>query len=138
MYSGVVLAQGNEVSIKGQILDENNNPIPGAIIVFNDKVGDFIETVKTDTEGAYQAIIPPGTYSITADGPDGANFISTTFDNREILSEETIHFRLTQALPDQNSPTSSTNVVFYALIVAVILGIGGFGSFLLLKMRRGK
>lgn len=138
IYSGFALAQGDKVSIKGQILDDNNNPIPNAVIVFNDQVGDFIETVKTDAKGIYQAIVPPGTYSITADAPEELGFASITFNNKKILSDEEINFRLTEALPDQSSPTSTTNIVFYGLIATVVLGISGFGGFLYIKTLKRK
>lgn len=139
IFPSIAFVQTNEVEVQGKILDQNNNPIPGAIVIINDQIGEIIEEVRSDARGFYKAVVPQGSYSITALGPEGTEFISTTFNNKEIFSQEEINFRLLSALPDQSSATSNTNIVFYALNAAVVLGIGGFGAILYLKyLRRRK
>lgn len=49
----------------GLVQDENNNPIPGAVI----QVSGINHTVKTTHRGEYWRLLLPGTYTVTANAP---------------------------------------------------------------------
>jgi hypothetical protein len=42
-----------------------DGPAPGVTLTFS-RAG-IVRTVRTDTQGAYQIALPPGTYSVTTD-----------------------------------------------------------------------
>lgn len=49
----------------GLVQDENNNPIPGAVI----HVSGINHTVKTTNRGEYWRLLLPGTYKVSATAP---------------------------------------------------------------------
>lgn len=50
---------------KGLVQDENNNPVPGAVI----HVLGINHTVKTTNRGEYWRLLLPGTYTVSANAP---------------------------------------------------------------------
>lgn len=49
----------------GLVQDENNNPIPGAII----HIFGINHAVKTTSRGEYWRLLLPGTYTVSANAP---------------------------------------------------------------------
>lgn len=49
----------------GLVQDENNNPIPGAVI----QIFGINHDVKTTSRGEYWRLLLPGTYTVSANAP---------------------------------------------------------------------
>jgi tetratricopeptide (TPR) repeat protein len=76
--------------IKGKVLDAENKPVEGAVILMESKEFNRKISTKTDKRGEYTQFLAPGVYSVTATKDN----LSQTFDVKVSLDEKEVNFSL--------------------------------------------
>src|SRR5262245_3069204 len=87
-FATVGVAQTGRV--KGKVLDANNKPIEGAVILMESQEMNRKLTTKTDKRGEYTQFLPPGPYIVTASKDN----LSETHETRVSLDERELNFTL--------------------------------------------
>ena len=76
--------------IKGKVLDAENKPVEGAVILMESKEFNRKISTKTDKRGEYTQFLAPGQYTVTASKGN----LTQTFDVRVSLDEKEVNFAL--------------------------------------------
>jgi tetratricopeptide (TPR) repeat protein len=81
--------------IKGKVLDAENKPVEGAVILMESKEFNRKISTKTDKRGEYTQFLAPGQYTVTAT----KDKLTQTFDVRVSLDEKEVNFSLKPGAP---------------------------------------
>ena len=76
--------------IKGKVLDAENKPVEGAVILMESKEFNRKISTKTDKRGEYTQFLAPGQYTVTATKGN----LTQTFDVKVSLDEKEVNFSL--------------------------------------------
>ena len=69
MLSLNAFAQSTTAQVRGKILNESGNTVPGAEVNAVNTASGFVQTVNASRDGSYQLTLPPGTYNIVVAAP---------------------------------------------------------------------
>jgi tetratricopeptide (TPR) repeat protein len=87
---GATIGYAQTGRIKGKVIDANNKPVEGAVIVMESKEMNRKIQTKTDKRGEYTQFLPPGPYMVTASKDN----LSQTLETRVSLDERELNFTL--------------------------------------------
>src|SRR5262249_53844607 len=75
-FAGSLFAQTDTGSISGRVMDPTGAGVPGAFVHIRNLATTLQRDAVSDEQGIYQAnLLPPGTYSVSADVPGFKRFV---------------------------------------------------------------
>jgi hypothetical protein len=112
-----------DVLITGKLTDSKSNPIGMGSVAFMDQQNKTVAASSTDSNGAYSVMIPQGTYSIEAAGPEGSNLPKATLKDqvfnsgtiKDIVLSAEVKGATTRAIP-------WLPIIIIAVIIAAVIG----------------
>ncbi|MGE5041915.1 MAG: carboxypeptidase-like regulatory domain-containing protein [Candidatus Levyibacteriota bacterium] len=120
-----------DVKIAGKILDQKNNPVAPGIVLFVNAAGKTVAAANTDPLGYYEATVPAGTYTISAQGPKALGLEASEFKNKTLSSSSLLNFTLKAPETTATKKSNGGIPVMYLLaggiiLVMVIIGVAFF------------
>ena len=135
-------------SIIGEVIDQNDNPLPGVTVEVYDETGKKIDTVKTDKDGNFiLKNLPDGTYTLVASYPDPTNPDGTPIMEtvKVTISGKDEKITIRMNIPDiRTGATGTFNdgikriAMIAAISLAMLVGLGLLWLLLLAWYRRVK
>jgi tetratricopeptide (TPR) repeat protein len=87
---GATIGYAQTGRLKGKVVDAENKPVEGAVIVMESKEMNRKLQTKTDRRGEFTQFLPPGQYSVSATKDN----LSQTLETRVSLDERELNFTL--------------------------------------------
>ena len=80
--------------IRGEVLDPAGDPVPGTVIVIQNRDTDLVTSVETSSSGTFvRTLLPPGTYDLTV-APGTAGFGTERIEGAVLRVGGTLDLRL--------------------------------------------